>query len=433
MSVKRYLSISAAMLNLALLSTVGAACLIPGASFTAYAQQAAGAITGTVTDQTGAPIANAVVTVRDMDRSTTWTAKTSSAGIYEFPQIPVGNVEIKAEAPGFTTANRNSFTLVLNQVARVDFRLKVGDVTSTVEVNADPPLLQTSSTDMSTLLDAKAVTSLPLATRNTNQLTLLAPGVVSPNIFAFQSSQTTFGTGRPYVNGAREQDNNFTLDGMDVNQADNNDVAYVPSPDALQEFNIITSNAPADFGNYIGGVIVESLKSGTNNFHGNVFEFFRNTALNANTWQNKANAFLVDGSGNKIGSTLPRSVLQWNEFGATIGGPIIRDKLFFFADFQGMINNTPATPQTNTVIPSAYLTGNFANLCTSQGATFVNGLCTNPALQLFMPSANSAPGARTPYLNNQVPISSKVASSIVGSPLFAQQEQQQNYATSGYV
>ena len=433
MSVKCNKPLSAAMLNLALLFTVGAACLIPGASFTAYAQQAAGAITGTVTDQSGAPIANAVVTVRDMDRSTTWTAKTSSAGLYEFPQIPVGNVEIKAEAIGFATTRRNGFTLVLNQVARVDFALKVGNVSTTVEVTAAPPLLQTASTEMGTLIDANAATSLPLATRDTNQLTLLAPGVVSPNIFAFQSSQTTFGTGRPYVNGAREQDNNFSLDGMDVNQADNNDVAYVPSPDAIQEFNIITSNAPADFGNYIGGVIVESLKSGTNQFHGNVFEFFRNTDLNANTWQNKANAYLVGQNGTVIGSTLPRSVLQWNEFGATVGGPIIKDKLFFFADFQGMINNTPATPQTNTVIPSPYLAGNFANLCTSQGATFVSGLCTNPALQLFMPSANSAPGARTPYLNNQVPISSKVASSIVGSPLFAQQEQQQNYATSGYV
>ena len=290
MSIQFNRVISAATLKVTLMFAVGAACLIPS---TAYAQQAAGAITGTVTDQTGAPIANATVTVRDMDRSTTWTAKTSSAGIYEFPQIPVGNVEVKVEAIGFATTRRNSFTLVLNQVARVDFSLKIGNVNTTIEVEAAPPLLQTASTDMSTLIDANAATSLPLATRDTNQLTLLAPGVVSPNIFAFQSSQTTFGTGRPYVNGAREQDNNFSLDGMDVNQADNNDVAYVPSPDAIQEFNIITSNAPADFGNYIGGVIVESLKSGTNHFHGNVFEFFRNTDLNANTWQNKANAYLV--------------------------------------------------------------------------------------------------------------------------------------------
>ena len=337
------------------------------------------------------------------------------------------------QATGFATAHRNSFVLVLNQVARVDFKLKVGDVTSTVEVVDAPPLLQSSSTEMGTLIDANAATSLPLATRDTNQLTLLAPGVVSPNIFAFQSSQTTFGTGRPYVNGAREQDNNFSLDGMDVNQADNNDVAYVPSPDAIQEFNIITSNAPADFGNYIGGVVVQTLKSGTNHFHGNVFEFFRNTDLNANTWQNKANAYLVGPDGNVIGSTLPRATLQWNEFGATVGGPIIKDKLFFFADFQGAINNTPKTPQTNSVIPTPYLSGDFSALCTSQNATFVNGVCSNPALQLYMPAANTTPGSRTPFLNNQVPISSKVASAIVASPLFAQQEGQQTYNTAGYV
>ncbi len=432
MSDRRNQFLSAAMLNLALLF-VGATCLMLGSSSTAYAQQAAGAITGTVVDQAGAAISNAQVTVRDLDRGTTWTSKTSSAGIYDFPQIPAGNVEVKVEATGFSATKRNAFALVLNQVARVDFTLKVGDVHTTVEVVDAPPLLQTASTEISTQLDANAVTALPLATRDTNQLTLLAPGVISPNIFAFQSSQTTFGTGRPYVNGAREQDNNFSLDGMDVNQADNNDVAYVPSPDAIQDFNIITSNAPADFGNYIGGVIVESLKSGTNMFHGNVFEFIRNTALNANTWQNKANAFLTGPDGSVIGSTLPRATLQWNEFGGTIGGPVIKDKLFFFADFQGAINNTPATPQTNTVIPSQYLGGNFANLCTSQGATFVNGLCSNPVLQLYMPSANSAPGSRTPYLNNQVPVSSKVAAAIVASPLFAQQEQTQNYATSGYV
>ena len=433
MFVKYNRLISAATLNLTLLFAAGATCLTLATALPASAQQASGAITGTVLDPLDAAIPNATVTVRDLDRGTTWTAKTSNAGIYEFPQIPVGNVELNVKAPGFTTAHRNSFTLVLNQVARVDFRLKVGDVTSTVEVSDAPPLLQTASTDVDTLIDAKAATLLPLATRDTNQLTLLAPGVVSPNIFAFQSSQTTFGTGRPYVNGAREQDNNFSLDGMDVNQADNNDVAYVPSPDAIQGFNIITSNAPADFGNYIGGVIVESIKSGTNEFHGNIFEFFRNTVLNANTWQNKANAYIVGQDGTVTGSTLPRAALQWNEFGGTIGGPILKDKLFFFADFQGMINNTPRTYQANSVIPTQYLSGNFGALCTSQGATFVNGVCSNPVLQLYMPTASATPGSRTPYLNNKVPVSSKVASSLVTSPLFAQQEGQQNYATSGFV
>jgi len=427
---------------------VGAACLlIMSASPTARAQQAAGSITGTVEDASGSVLAGATVTVRDADRGTTWVTKTSDAGIYEFPSITAGNLSVKAEAPGFSVEQRSTFALVVNQVARVDFRLQVGKVSETVSVSDAPPLLQTDSTEVGTVLDANAVTSLPLVTRDVNQLSLLAPGVVSPNIFAFESSQTTFGTGRPYVNGAREQDNNSTLDGMDVNQPDNNDVAYVPSPDAIQNFNIITSNAPADFGNYIGGVIVESIKSGTNQFHGNVFEYFRNNILNANSWQDKANAYLqIPSTANPdvyvaSGVTLPRPVLQWNEFGGTVGGPIIKNKLFFFADEQTELNNTPRTAQTNSVIPQQYLSGNLSNLCTSQGATFVNGVCSNPALQLYSPVYLTGPNAgqvapldaRQPFLNNQVPINSKVAGAMVASPLFAQQFEQQSYYTSGYV
>ena len=228
------------------------------------AQQAAGSITGVVTDPSGAPIVNATVTVREVDRGTVWTANTTAAGVYDFPTVPVGNVEVKAEANGFAVEVRKAFALDVDQVARVDFKLQVGAVTETVTVNDAPPLLQTASTEVGTLIDANAASQLPLATRDINQLTLLAPGVLSSNIFAFESAQTTFGTGRPYVNGAREQDNNFILDGMDVNQPDNDEVSYTPSPDAVQEFNIITSNAPADYGNYAGGVIVESMKSGTN-------------------------------------------------------------------------------------------------------------------------------------------------------------------------
>src|SRR5438876_260526 len=115
---------------------------------------------------------------------------------------------------------------------------------------------------------------------------IAAPGVVTPNLFGFQAAQNTFGTGRPYVNGAREQENNFILDGMDNNQPDNNDVGFVPSPESVQEFNLITGNAPADFGNYLGGVENVTLKSGTNQFHGDVYEFLKNGALNANSWFN---------------------------------------------------------------------------------------------------------------------------------------------------
>lgn len=413
---------------------VGVGCLLALVAATCpsgWAQQAAGSVTGLVTDASGNAIPNAAVTVRDVERNTTWVSTTTDAGLYDFPSVPAGTIEVKVAAPGFASAVRAPFTLVLNQVARVDFQLKVGAVSQTVMVNDVPPLLQTDSTEVGSVIDSNAVSSLPLATRDTNQLTLLAPGVVSPNIFAFESSQNTFGTGRPYVNGAREQDNNFSLDGMDINQADNNDVAYVPSPDALQEFNIITSNAPADFGNYIGGVIVETLKSGTNSFHGGVYEYIRNTDLDANTWQDKANAFIT---GFGTPSALPRPVLQWNNFGGLVGGPIIKNKLFFFADESNELYNTPQTGQTNTTIPDkAFLTGNFGSLCTSQGAAFVNGVCSNPVYQLYQPAAGTAAGARKPYANNVVPVSSSVAGKIVASPLFAQQEEQLNYFQKSFV
>jgi len=380
----------------------------------AKAQQASGTITGTVTDATGAEISNAAVTARDVDRNATWTTKTNEAGVYEFPQIPAGNIEVKVEAARFSTQIFPAFTLVLNQVARVDFQLKLGAVSQTIEVTAAAPILQTDSTQLSTLIDSNAVVDLPLSTRNPDQLTLLAPGVVSPNIFAFQSAQTTFGTGRPYVNGAREQDDNFMLDGMDINQPDNNEVGYVPSPDAVQEFNLIAGNAPADFGNYIGGVVVYTLKSGTNQYHGDIFEFVRNTAFDANTWQNKSQTFFdLQPGGN--GVVVPRNPLHWNEFGATFGGPIIKDKLFFFADWQTSLFDLPASSKPITPIPTAFRTGDFSALCT---AGFTGGVCNDLSEQLFDPASSANPATRTPFQNNQVPLRSTAAQNIFNLPFF---------------
>jgi hypothetical protein len=427
-----------------LLIAVGVACFIVmmfGALSTARAQQAAGSITGLVLDSNGSSVANATVTVSDVDRGTTWTTKTTDAGLYEFPQIPVGNVQLKVEAAGFSSQSRNAFTLVLNQVARVDFRLSVGKTTESIIVTAAPPLLQTGSTELGTLIDANAVASLPLATRDINQLTLLAPGVLTSNLFAFESPQTTFGTGRPYVNGAREQDNNFILDGMDVNQPDNGEVSYTPAPDAVQEFNIIVSNAPADYGNYAGGVIVESIKSGTNQWHGNLYEYVRNTDLEANTWQDKAVASIV---GYGAASVIPRAGLHWNEFGGTVGGPIVKNKLFFFFDEENSLYNQPSTGQQNTVFfpasgNSFYTpTGGFYDLgyyCTGYGGTFVSGVCTGgTGTQLYQPSASTAPTARQPFPNNQIPVSAvdPVAAKLVALPAYQTQMTTVNYTTAGY-
>jgi hypothetical protein len=429
-----------------LLITVGAACLfcllfavVPAT----WGQQAAGSITGLVMDSSGAAVENATVTVQDMDRGTVWNTRTTGAGLYEFPTIPVGKIEVKVEASGFATEVRTPFTLTLNQVARVDFHLKVSGANTTITVSDAPPLLQTGSTELGTLIDANAASSLPLATRDINQLTLMAPGVLTSNIFAFQSPQTTFGTGRPYVNGAREQDDNFMLDGMDINQPDNDDVAYTPAPDAVQEFNIIVSNAPADYGNYAGGVIVETLKSGTNQFHGDLYEYLRNTALDANSWQDKANNFLVGVAG---AATLPRPVVQWNEYGGMVGGPIIKNKLFFFADEENSIYNQPQTAQTNTVVPSTSFytpgTGKLSSqvydlgwFCTSAGGSFnSSGACSVPAGQLYMPAAGIATGGRPIIAYDQVPVASvnSVAKALVALSQFQTEVGQQTFFQKGY-
>src|ERR1051326_8986180 len=256
----------------------------------AQAQQSTGSITGTVQDPSGAPVKDAKVSAKDVDRGTILTTQSNDSGAFTFPVVPVGTYQVRAEAKGFQTAVQAPFTLVLNQIARLDFQLKVGQVTETVEVTATAPLLQTETSLLGSVLENRSIEQLPLSTHNTNQLTLIAhAGVITPNLFGFQAAQNSFGTGRPYVNGAREQENNFILDGMDNNQPDNNDVGFVPAPDAVQEFNLITGNAPADFGNYLGGVVNVTLKSGTNAFHGSLYEFLRRGGLNANSWSRNLN------------------------------------------------------------------------------------------------------------------------------------------------
>src|SRR4029077_16706457 len=239
-------------------------------------------------------------------------------------RVPIGVFTVKVEKQGFQAAQQSNITLVLNQLARVDFQLYVGNVSAAVEVPPAAPILQTDSTMVNTVLEARAIANLPLATRNYNQLALLIPGAVTTSPASFNTGQTTFNSGRPYINGNREQANYYLLDGNENTEFVDNNVAYSPNVDAIQEFNVITNNPNAEFGQFLGGVISVSLKSGSNQFHGNLFEFLRNDFFNANEWSRN---FSTDPS---VNSAPPK--LRWNEFGGTIGGPIKKNKLFFFAD-----------------------------------------------------------------------------------------------------
>src|SRR5215469_13724661 len=353
----------------------------------ARAQQTTASITGTVEDTAGLVINNATVTVTDVDRGTTFTTKTASGGLFTFARVPIGTYDVKVEAQGFATAVQSHLTLVLNQTARLDFKMRVGTVSNTVEVTSESPALQSETTQVSTLIDSQAVTNIPLATRNYVELTLLSPGSVNPDNSTFNNGDNTASGGRPYINGNREQSNNFLLDGMDNNQVSDNLLGYTPAPDAIQEFNLITSNAPAEFGNFQGGIVNATIKSGTNRFHGNVWEYFRNDVLNANQWENK-----FGGPGNE----LPKPKLRWNMFGGSVGGPIMKNKLFFFADYQGQRFDYPSTSQFITVFTAAERNGDFSGI-TRQLKNPITGV---------------------PFPNNQIPTSLE---NIVAKNLFASQ------------
>ncbi len=369
-----------------------------------WAQEVTAAINGMVTDPSGSAVANATVTAKDLDRGTTYSTTSGTNGSYNLPRVAVGTYEVRVEAPGFQSSVEPKLLLQLNQVAKLNVQLKLGDVNQTVEVTTAAPILQTETTQLGTVLDARTNVSLPLATRNYNQLTLLAPGAVTTDPSSFTGPQTTFSSGRPYINGNREEANNYLLDGMDNNQVSENDVGFAPSVDSIQEFNLITQNASAEFGNFMGGIVSVSTKSGTNQFHGVAFEFLRNDKLNANQWSNNFQG-------------IARPLLRWNEFGGAVGGRIIRDKLFFFADYQGSRYDQPATGSGFTVLTAAERAGDFSAICTSG---FSNGICNTASQQLYNPFSSGSATTRSPFLNNRIPGSliNSTAASILSSSLY---------------
>ncbi|HWO37078.1 MAG TPA: carboxypeptidase regulatory-like domain-containing protein [Candidatus Acidoferrum sp.] len=341
----------------------------------ARGQEITATITGSVTDPSGASVVAASVVARDVERGTAYATQTNPDGVFNLQRVPVGTYEITVTSTGFQTAKQSAVTLVLDQIARFNFKLRLKGVNEVMEVIDTAPNLQTDSAQVGTLIDSKTNDNLPLASRNFVQLTLLSPGAltIDPQTMntGSQTSQQIAGNGggRPYINGNREESNNFILDGVDNNQASENAVGFTPSPDAIQEFNVITQNASAEFGNFQGGVVSASIKSGTNTFHGDVFEFIRNDKFNANSWQN---GFLPNGQG--IG--LPKAKMRWNLFGGTVGGPIIKNKMFFFADYEGSRFDHPLAQGTITVLSAAERQGNFSALCTA--AFDSSGVCQPP-------------------------------------------------------
>ena len=281
-----------------------------------FAQSTGGRIRGTVTDATGGAVSGAKVSVVNQANGSQRDADTGANGEYIFLEAPVGTYEVQVNQPGFKKYVRKGIVLNLNEVLTLDVVLQVGGSTETVEVTGAPPLVDTSSTQLGAVVGERAVSQLPLAQRDAYQLLQLQPGVQSQ-----VGLDTVYGSDRAgvvSVNGGRGRDNNFTVNGGDGNDQFAGLPAIQPSPDAIAEFRVLTNTFDAEYGRNSGAVVNVVTKSGTNEIHGNGYEFFRNQNLNAKGFFD----------------TTKLDYLQ-NQFGVTLGGPIKKDKTFFFVTYEG--------------------------------------------------------------------------------------------------
>lgn len=329
------------MLTRALLLMVSVAPMI--------AQTITGSITGTVSDPSGGLIPNVKVSAANAATGVSFPSATNAAGVYNILFLPPGDYSVSAEAARFRKAALGPFKLEADQIARVDITLVVGDVNQSLEVTSVAPILQTESTATGDALTSTKLTSLPLNGRNFVSLLTLLPGTIttSPNLVASAVRYYTYG-GRPQVNGNRETANTFLLDGVDVTESRLNRVGYQPNVDALEEVKVITGNGGAEFGNASGASVIMTLKGGANDFHGSAFEFLRNDKLDANGFFN-----------NRGGA--PRSPLRINTFGGTWGGPLRRNKAFFFVDYEGTELRSSSSVLGN-VAPAAWRAGDLSSL-----------------------------------------------------------------------
>jgi hypothetical protein len=279
-----------------------------------------------------------------------YKTETSDAGVYRLPFLPIGSYVVTAELSGFKKVVSSAIQLEVNQTARVDLTLELGAVTDEVTVSGTSPILQTETPTVGVTISGNTVNNLPLNGRSFQQLTLLSPGAITPNPGSFTSPGPNTTGGRPYVNGNREQGNAFLLDGISVDETIDNRIGYKPNVDALAEFKVETSNSSSEFGNVTGATVNATLKSGTNNLHGNGFEFFRDDKLDANSWSN-----------NRVSA--PKQDLRQNIYGGTLGGPIIQNRVFFFGDYQGMRQNTGGGTSF-TVAPAEWRSGDLSSIST---------------------------------------------------------------------
>ncbi len=359
------------------------------------AQTVTGAVRGTVTDASGAVVPNAHVTATNVATGVKTSATTDNAGQYSLRFLQIGQYSLQITAAGFTTASYGPFSLEIDQTAQINIPLAVGSASTNVTVSDQlQPILQTDSATNGETFTQNTINAVPLNGRDFSQLTVFTPGAVSTSYGSFGGSDSaerdTGGDTIPSVNGNRQQSNNYLLDGQEINENLNNTIGYTPSPDSLDQIRVISSNANAEFGNVNGGDVLMVMKSGTNHLHGSAFGFLENYNLDANSWTNDNNLVVT-----------PKNPFTQTIFGGTLGGPIIKNKLFFFVDYEGYRWHTGGT-STYSVAPAAFRTGDLSSLLTA-----------SKPIQLYNTQTAGGP---TPYENNKIPITSPVAQYLFAHP-----------------
>jgi len=327
-------------------------------------QDTTGRIVGTVSDSTGAVVPGVHVAVTNTATRVSRETVTDSNGYYQVLLLPVGSYTVSADHKGFKAVTTSANTLDINQSLKIDLRLAVGSTSEVVTVETTATTVETIVPALAATVSSRPVQDLPLNGRNSLDLALLQPGVApadNPGNGGAASANTAFS-----VSGGRNDSTTFILDGGNNNNLLSNGVVYNPNPDTIQEFKIITSNFEAEYGRNAGGVVTVVTKSGTNSFHGSAFEFNRNNDYNANRYFNNANG-------------LPRNILKRNQYGGTFGGPIQRDKLFFFAAYQGQRENQILSSAAVTPFTPAEIQGDFS--ASSHKATIASFLQAHPFFQ----------------------------------------------------
>ena len=346
-----------------------------------------GRVSGVVTDSSGAVVPKAEVAIVDTATNVRTTTLTDSSGMYSFLSLPVATYILQVTAPGFETYQQTGIRLNTADVLRFNVQMKVGQVAQQVVVTADAVHVESANTQLGDVITGSHIENMPLNGRNFTDLLGLQSGVV-PQISPDAASQYNyFGSteqGNVSISGQRESQNAFLINGANVDDPLNNGATAVPDVDSIAEFRVLTANFDAEYGNYGGGIITVITKSGSNAFHGNVFEFLRNTDLDARSYFD-----------------ISRTAFEQNQFGGTFGGPIRRNKVFFFVDYQGTRNNigqgTGAVPVPTLAERSGDFSASAASLMTGsvQGAYWANVLSGELGYPVSNGESYYSPGCTT--------------------------------------